>query len=118
MKVAILGAGSWGTALALVLMNNGHEVMLWSKFQSELDEISEAKENRSKLPGIVLPDSLLYNSNIEKACQWATILVMAVPSKFVRSTARLAAPYITREHIIVNVAKGIEDESRMTLDRV
>ena len=118
MKVAILGAGSWGTALALVLMNNGHEVMLWSKFQSELDEISEAKENRSKLPGIILPDHLLYNSDIEAACQWANILVMAVPSKFVRSTAHLAAPYITEEHIIVNVAKGIEDESRMTLDRV
>ncbi len=118
MKISVIGAGSWGCALAKVLDDNQHHVTVWSKFEKEVEALKVSHENISKLAGIPLPETLNYTSNLEEAIFEKDILVMAVPSSFVRETARAMEPFVTSNQIIVNVAKGIEDESYKTLEQV
>ncbi|WZL83220.1 NAD(P)H-dependent glycerol-3-phosphate dehydrogenase [Vallitaleaceae bacterium 9-2] len=118
MNVSIIGAGGWGCALAKVLDDNQHTVTVWSKFEEEVQAIQKNNENTAKLPGIVLPETLRYTSNLEEAIKGQEILVMAVPSSFVRVTAKAMCPFVTSDQIIVNVAKGIEDISFKTLEDV
>lgn len=114
-KVSFLGAGSWGTALAILLAKNGHEVMLWSKIESEVTMLKEQREHVHRLPGVKLPDSIVVTSDLKEACTDKDLIVFAVASPFVRSTAKLAAEYIKEGQRIVNVAKGIEESSLDTL---
>ncbi len=118
MNVSIIGAGGWGCALAKVLDDNQHTVTVWSKFEEEVQAIQKNNENTAKLPGIVLPETLRYTSNLEEAIKGQEILVMAVPSSFVRVTAKAMCPFVTSDQTIVNVAKGIEDISFKTLEDV
>ncbi len=118
MNIAVIGSGGWGCALAKVLFDNEHHVTLWSKFQEEIDTIKELGENRAKLPGIPLPKDLCLTSDVEEAVRGKDLLVMAVPSSFIRSTTELIKPYVVKETILVNVAKGIEDKTLMTLQEV
>ncbi|QUH27390.1 NAD(P)H-dependent glycerol-3-phosphate dehydrogenase [Vallitalea guaymasensis] len=113
--VSVLGAGSWGTALAILLNNNGHEVALWSIIEDEVNLLNDTRENKSKLPGIHIPDEINITNNLKEAILGKDMLVMAVPSKFVRNTANLMKEYVTKDQIIVNVAKGLEDDSLYTL---
>jgi len=117
-KIGVLGAGSWGTALAILLAKNGHEVELWSAVKSEVDMLIEHREHKDRLPGIKLPDSIQIESTLDKACKEKDLLVFAVASPYVRSTAKLSAPFIKEGQIIVNVAKGIEEASLMTLSEI
>lgn len=117
-RVSFLGAGSWGTALAILCANNGHKVTLWSKLESEIDMLRENREHVDRLPGVKLPDSIMIESNLETACKNQDIIVCSVASPFVRSTAQEAKPFIKDNQIIVNVGKGIEDETLMTLCEV
>lgn len=117
-KVSFLGAGSWGTALAVQCANNGHKVTIWSKIQSEIDMLRENREHKDRLPGVKLPDSIVIEDDLEKACTGQDILVWSVASPYVRSTAQLAKPYIEDRQIIVNVGKGIEEGTLMTLCEV
>lgn len=114
-KVSFLGAGSWGTALAILCANNGHKVTLWSKIEAEIDMLRENREHVDRLPGVKLPDSIEIEADLEKACTDKDILVCSVASPFVRATAREAKPFIKDNQIIVNVGKGIEDSTLMTL---
>lgn len=114
-KVSFLGAGSWGTALAIMLAKNGHEVILWSKIESEVTMLQEHREHVHRLPGVKLPDSIIVTGNLEEACSDMDLIVFAVASPFVRSTAKLATEYIKAGQKIVNVAKGIEESSLDTL---
>lgn len=114
-KVSFLGAGSWGTALAILCANNGHEVTLWSKIGSELAMLRDKREHVDRLPGIKLPDSVVIEPDLEKACMGHDVIVCAVASPFVRSTAAAAKPFIREGQIIVNVGKGIEENTLMTL---
>lgn len=114
-KVSFLGAGSWGTALAILCANNGHRVTLWSKIQSEIDMLRENREHMERLPGVKLPDSIVIEDDLEKACTGQDIIVCSVASPYVRSTAQEAKPYIKKNQIIVNVGKGIEESTLMTL---
>ncbi len=114
-KVSFLGAGSWGTALAILCANNGHKVTLWSKVQAEIDMLQNNREHIERLPGVKLPDSIVIEPDLEKACMEQDIIVCSVASPFVRSTAKEAKPYIKEGQIIVNVGKGIEEETSMTL---
>ncbi|WP_304942106.1 NAD(P)H-dependent glycerol-3-phosphate dehydrogenase [Vallitalea guaymasensis] len=116
--VSVLGAGSWGTALAILLNNNGHEVALWSIIEDEVNLLNDTRENKSKLPGIHIPDEINITNNLKEAILGKDMLVMAVPSKFVRNTANLMKEYVTKDQIIVNVAKGLEDDSLYTLAHV
>ncbi len=113
--VSIIGAGSWGTALALVLSDNGHSVTVWSIAQSEIDMLSQYHENKDKLPGVILPDNMIFTTDLKAACHKKDLIVMAVPSVYTRSTAALMSSHVEKDQVIVNVAKGIEENSLMTL---
>ena len=117
-KVSFLGAGSWGTALAILCANNGHQVTIWSKIKDELDMLRENREHVDRLPGIKLPDSIVIEDDLGKACTDQDVIVFSVASPFVRTTAHEAKPFMKDEQIIVNVGKGIEDDTLMTLCEV
>ncbi len=114
-KVSIIGAGSWGTALATVLDANGHEVCVWSVLEAEIEMLKEKREHVTKLPGVKLSDKILFTTNLEEAIKGKELLVLAVPSVYTRSTAHSMKAYVTGGQVIVNVAKGIEESSLKTL---
>ena len=116
MKTAVLGSGGWGTALALVLLENGHEVTLWSYQEEESQVLRETGEN-PMLKGVPLPRELGLTSdmNCVKGCQ---VVVMATPSFAVRTTARQLAQVAQPGTVLVSVSKGIEKESSCTLTQV
>lgn len=117
-KISVLGAGSWGTALALLLYNNGHEVTLWSALEDEVNMLREKREHESKLPGVKLPESMEITVDLEKSLSGPDVAVLAVPSPFTRSTAHRMAPFTRQGQIIVNVAKGVEEKTLMTLSEI
>ena len=106
-SIGVIGAGSWGTALALLLHNNGHEVTLWSILEDEVELLSTKRENPDKLPGVKLPEDMAVTSDLKQAMSGRDMLVLAVPSPFVRSTAHSMREVSAEGHIIVNVSKGI-----------
>ena len=116
-KISIIGTGTWGVALAILLQRNGHQVTAWSKFQKEIDGL-DANRIHPNLPGAVIPKEIQFTCNIEEACSGQDMLVLSVPSIFTRETARLMNPYIQPGQIIVNVAKGIEESTLMTLSQI
>ncbi len=118
MKISIIGAGSWGTALAMLLNDNHHEVTLWSIMQDEVDMLNKHHEHIDKLPGIPLSEQIIITSDKQIATKDQEILVFAVPSPFIRKTAEGLKDYITKDQIIVNVAKGLEDGTLFTLQEV
>lgn len=113
-NAGVLGAGSWGTALALLLHKNGHHVTVWSISQEEAELLSREREHKSKLPGVKIPEDMEFTSDMESAIKGKDFLVLAVPSSFTRSTARKMKPYIAGGQKIVDVAKGIEEATLMT----
>ena len=117
-NIGIIGAGSWGIALAVLLHNNGHKIAVWSILQDEIDMLNTEHEHKDKLPGVKLPEDMVFTTDIKGAIEGKDILVLAVPSPFTRSTAHNMQKYVTDGQIIVNVAKGIEEKSLMTLSQV
>ncbi len=117
-KISIIGAGGWGCALATVLSSNGHDITIWSALPKEVEELSKERENTAKLPGVKLDDRICITGDLQMACTDKDLLVFAVPSVFVRSTSKMAAPYIKEGQIIVNVAKGIEESTLMVMTEV
>lgn len=116
-EIGIIGAGTWGTALALLLHNNGHKVTLWSAFEEDAANLRDTRQH-PHLPGITLPGDMVFTASMEEAVEGKALLVLSVPSIYVRSTARRMAPYVTRGQLIVNVAKGIEESTLFTLSQV
>ena len=117
-KIGVLGAGSWGTALAILLANKGFDVELWSAVETEIELLRTKREHVDRLPGVILPDNIFIESDLEKACKDKDVIVFAVASPFVRMTAQRAKEYIKEGQIIVNVAKGIEDVTYKTLSEI
>lgn len=118
IKVGILGAGTWGMALARLLANSGKDVVVWSALESEIEELSTTN-SYSKLPQMVLPNhGIAYTTSIEGVCKDKDILLFAVPSVYVRDTARKASAFVSNGQIVVDVAKGIEDKTLKTLSEV
>ena len=114
-KISIIGAGSWGTALARLLAVNGHDVVMWSIVEDEIRMLQENHEHLTKLPGVKLPDDIIFTTDMECAVKGKDILVLAVPSPYTRSTSRTMAPYVSEGQIIVSVAKGIEESTLKVL---
>lgn len=117
-KIGVIGAGSWGTALAWLLANNGHEVTLWSIMEDEVKMLNETREHTLKLPGVKLQDSILITTDLETAMKDKDVLVLAVPSPFTRSTSHMMQSFAADGQLIVNVAKGVEETTLMTLSEI
>lgn len=117
-KIGVIGAGSWGTALTYRLADNGHTVEVWSIAESEVEMLNTYHEQRDKLPGVILPESVVASTDLQKVMMDKDVIVMAVPSPFVRSTARSMKEYCRYGQLIVSVAKGIEEDSLKTLTEV
>ena len=118
MKITVLGAGSWGVALAMLLDSNGKEVTVWSLMEDEVTMLNTHREHQRNLPGIKLAESIIVTGDIRLALADSEMIIFAVPSRFVRSTAALAKPFMKATQVVVNVGKGLEDESLYTLEQV
>ncbi len=118
MKICVLGAGSWGIALTKLLTCNNHELAVWSIDPEEVSMLKAGCEHKTKLPGVILPGTVDFTTDIGLALKGASLVVLAVPSPFVRSTAAAAFPFIEDGTPIVSVAKGIEESSLMRLSEV
>ncbi len=116
--IGVIGAGSWGIALTKVLSDNGHRAVVWSALEPEIQMLKEKHEHVDKLPGVMLPETVSFTTDIGEAVRESDMLVLAVPSVFTRSTAKNMAPYVTEGQMIVCVAKGIEEDSLMTISQV
>ena len=114
-KIGIIGAGSWGTALAVNLARNNHEVVIWSIMEDEIKMLKEHREHIDKLPGVKLADTISFTTDLEAAIKGMDMLVLAVPSIFTRSTSKNMAPFVEDGQIIACVGKGIEDNTFMTI---
>ena len=117
MKIGVLGAGTWGMALARMLANDNYRVTVWSAIENEIDELDKNRVHKN-LPGMVIPDSIVFTKDIEQVCKDKDILLFAVPSIYVRSTTEKAKPFIKDNQIIVDVAKGIEADTLYTMSEV
>ena len=118
-KIAVLGAGSWGIALALVLENNGHEVTLWEFRPDAAEQLKQTRDAKEFLPGIKIPATIQVENNLDKAIQEKDILICAVPSHVVRQlSVQINEVKINSIPIVVNVAKGIENDSLMRMSQV
>ncbi len=118
MNVAVVGAGSWGTALAAVLAKNGHRTTLWSRGDEVADAINEKHENKVYLPGIKLPESLTSATDLETAVSAAELVLSVVPSHAMRETMERAADFVGDGALVVSASKGIEDGSYRTMFEV
>lgn len=116
--ITVMGAGSWGMALSVLLSNNGHNVTVWSVFPEEIEEFSRTRENKKCLPGVIVPESVKFTADTKEAVEGADVIVLAVASPYTRSTAKLFAPFVKEGQFIVNVGKGIEEDSLKTLCEV
>ena len=117
-KVAVVGAGSWGTALAAVLAGNGHETVLWSREAEVAEQIRATRTNGVFLPGVVLPESLQTSSDLEAAVAGAEVVVSVSPSQFVSAVMAEAARYLADDVIVVSASKGIEIKTLRRMDEV
>lgn len=117
-KVSVIGSGGWGTAVAVMLAENGHDVTLWSYLKEESENLKKYKENIPFLPGIKLPDSIHYTYKVQE-CTDAELIITAVPSHAMRTTAvALAKAGVKDGAIILNISKGLEEKTFLTMSGV
>lgn len=116
-KIGVIGSGTWGTAIAILLNNNGHQVDLWSAIPEEIEEMGRTRRHKN-LPEVVLADSIRCTADLPEAMEDKDLLVLSVPSVFVRSTARRMREFCRDGQIIVDVAKGIEEETLSTMTTI
>ena len=117
-NIGMIGAGSWGIALTVLLHNNGHNVTVWSALEDEINMLNRDHEHKDKLPGVKLSEDLTFTTDLKSAMADKDLIVLAVPSPFTRSTSQKMKEYVNDGQIIVNVAKGIEDTTLMTLSQI
>ncbi|MBR5236343.1 MAG: NAD(P)H-dependent glycerol-3-phosphate dehydrogenase [Clostridia bacterium] len=117
-KIAVIGSGGWGTAIASLLAGNGHDVTLWSYLREESEALATHKENKQFLPGVILPDNIQYTDSLEITAKNAEIIFMVTPSQATKITAQKLQPYVRDGVVIVNASKGLEQESQKRLSEV
>ena len=116
-KIGIIGSGTWGTAIGILLSNNGHEVTLWSAIPEEIEELKQSRRHPN-LPEAELPEGIRFTADLAEAMEEKDLLVMAVPSVFVRQTAKKMNPLCRDGQLIVNVSKGLEEETLSTMSMI
>ncbi len=116
-KIRVMGAGGWGTALAMMADRSGHQVSMWSVFEEEVERLSKVREHKKLLPGVKIPDSIEITGDLASTAQ-ADLVILAVPSFAVRDTARLLKGVLPKGTVVVNVAKGFEEEHLLRLSQV
>lgn len=117
-KVSVIGAGSWGTALACVLKDNGHDVTIWSIMEEEIQSLKEHHEHVTKLPGVIIDESIHLTTDLAEAIKQMDMIVLAVPSVFTRSTCQSMKGLLHDGQLIVTVGKGIEEDTNLTLAEI
>lgn len=117
-NIVVLGAGSWGTALANVLAENGHNTLIWSHREDQANEINEQHTNKKYLPNTILPGNLKATSDLQLAASHATTIVMAVPTKGIRGVCTDISPLLTDKTLFVHVSKGIEPDSLLSISQL
>ena len=106
MKITVLGAGTWGWAIARLLRQNGHELTLWATTQEKATQLEATRQN-PKLKNALMPEGLVYTSDLQSACANAEIIIFATASSYIRTTAERIRPFLTSKQILVTAAKGI-----------
>lgn len=117
-KISVIGAGSMGTAVSILLANNGHSIKMWSLFKEEVDMINNLREQTEKLPGAKIPDSVVCTTDLEETLSWSDILILVIPSQTVRENARKMASLIKGDKIISCFSKGLEKGSGLRMSEV
>ncbi len=117
-RIAVLGAGSWGTALALNLARPGHEVILWAHTPAHAAELAIRRENTRYLPGFPLPATLTVTDSLEQAANVADAILLVVPSQHIRVTMEALAPMLRPGTMLLSAAKGIEDGTLLRMTEV
>ena len=114
MKIAVIGSGSWGSAISVLLAEKDNDVYLWSWIQEETDRLNRDRENKEFLPGIPFPDNITCTHDMKECIENAEVIVTAAPSPATRTTAKQMAPFVKNGQIIVNISKGLEGELRLS----
>ncbi|NIK12314.1 NAD(P)H-dependent glycerol-3-phosphate dehydrogenase [Alkalibacillus almallahensis] len=117
-KVTVLGSGSWGTALSLVLADNGHHVSLWSHREALSEQINNNRENTQYLPDVKLPDNIAPTSDLAKAVNQTEMILFVVPTKAIRDVCQQVKPYIHEDQLIIHASKGIEPGSNKRISEM
>ena len=114
-KISVIGSGGWGIALAILLHRNTHNLTIWSFDKKEAEELKISRENKTKLPNILIPEDVKVTDDLNEAVNNKDILILAVPSKAIRSISKSLKDIIKEEQIIINVAKGLEENTLKTM---
>ena len=114
-KISVIGSGGWGIALTILLHKNGHDLTIWSFDKKEAEELKKTRQNKTKLPNILLPEDIKVTDDLKEAVDDKDILILAVPSKAIRSVSKSLKDIIKDNQIIVNVAKGLEEDTLKTM---
>ncbi len=114
MKIAIIGSGSWGTAMAVLLANKGNDIYMWSWQQEETDRLNRDRENKEFLPGIKFPQNIVCSHSMNECISGAEVIVTAVPSPATRTTAKQMSEFVSDGQKIVNISKGLEGNLRLS----
>ena len=114
-KISVIGSGGWGIALTILLHKNGHNLTIWSFDKKEAEELKKTRQNKTKLPNILLPEDIKVTDDLKEAVDDKDILILAVPSKAIRSVSKSLKNIIKDNQIVVNVAKGLEEDTLETM---
>ncbi len=118
MKISVIGSGSWGTAVAILAANNGHQVTLWSWKKDESERLKRDRENKEFLPGVPFPDNISCTWDIKEAVSGSDLIVCASPSVATRNVAKSLSPHVENGQIILNISKGLEEGTLLRLSQV
>jgi len=118
-KFCVLGDGAWGCAVASVLSRNGHDVTVWGRQPERMEEMNRTHENSRFLPGVTLPESIVFTADTESACRDAVCVILASPSQYMRGTLERFKPFfIPERHLLVNISKGIENKTLLRMSEL
>ncbi len=118
MKIAVIGSGSWGTAIAILLSSRGHNVYLWSWIQEETDRLKADRENKEFLPGVRFPETIHCSHDMAECVEGAELIITAAPSPATRTTAKQLSPHVAEGQKMINISKGLEQHSMLRLSEV